>query len=541
MSGALWLDKLLSLTLPPLPTTSRWYQPLFIVGLILLGLGIAWLPPLLTVLLLGGAVFAFFLLQKPLLALYLLIPTIPFSSLLSVSLGGFNVGLMEMLLAAALLAWLLRLLTGARRRGERLRLAQPPAYLFLPLALFLGSVLLSWLTAFSLSASLVETAKWVEVLALYLFIINLLPADHIKWLVLAILLTGVAQAALGLYQFIFKIGPAGFLLFDGRFLRAYGTFAQPNPYAGYLGLVLPLALALSLWGLFERGLFKQISPSGPPQGREKIEIPTAGRRGGAATGHYGKIDLLIITLAVASLGLLLAGLFASQSRGGWLAFAGAATATLIVSSKRPQLLLATLVTGVALVGLVGAFDWRFIQPGAEPAAGDTALGAVTQRFVEAARIATIDDIAPLEVTDANFATLERLAHWQAAREMWRDHLWLGVGFGNYAAIYPAYAVGRWLDPLGHAHNYPLNLGAETGLVGISGYLIFWIATFGVLWAAVRRSRGFYRAVAAGSFGIVVHLHIHNLFDNLYVQGMYLHIATILAIISIIYDQADDAR
>jgi hypothetical protein len=51
---------------------------------------------------------------------------------------------------------------------------------------------------------------------------------------------------------------------------------------------------------------------------------------------------------------------------------------------------------------------------------------------------------------------------------------------------------------------------------------------------VRRSSGFNLAVAAGGIGIMTHLHIHNLVDNLYVQGMYLHIAIILAIISIIY-------
>ena len=120
--------------------------------------------------------------------------------------------------------------------------------------------------------------------------------------------------------------------------------------------------------------------------------------------------------------------------------------------------------------------------------------------------------------------------------MWRDNLWLGVGFGNYGLVYPAYAAGRWLDPLGHAHNYLLNLGAEAGLVGIVGYLIFWIAVFGLLWQAVLRNQSFQRAVVVGAVGIMVHLHIHNLFDNLYVQGMYLHIAVILGLASIIYQK-----
>jgi hypothetical protein len=111
---------------------------------------------------------------------------------------------------------------------------------------------------------------------------------------------------------------------------------------------------------------------------------------------------------------------------------------------------------------------------------------------------------------------------------------LGVGFGNYAVVYPIYAVGRWLDPLGHAHNYLLNIGAEAGLIGVTAYLIFWILIFKVSWLGLQGSSGFDRAVVAGGLGIFVHLHIHNLFDNLYVQGMYLHVAIILALISLIY-------
>ena len=50
------------------------------------------------------------------------------------------------------------------------------------------------------------------------------------------------------------------------------------------------------------------------------------------------------------------------------------------------------------------------------------------------------------------------------------------------------------------------------------------------------SSGFNQAVAIGAIGIMVHLHIHNFVDNLYVQGMYLHLAIILGLSAIIYEQ-----
>jgi putative inorganic carbon (HCO3(-)) transporter len=37
-------------------------------------------------------------------------------------------------------------------------------------------------------------------------------------------------------------------------------------------------------------------------------------------------------------------------------------------------------------------------------------------------------------------------------------------------------------------------------------------------------------VAVGILGILTHLAVHNFFDNLYVHGMYLHIAILLGLI-----------
>jgi O-antigen ligase len=498
--------KFLSLTVPPASLSHKTFRLTLVVAIIVLGLLIARLPLNLIVLLFGGAVFLGLLLRWPLLSVYLLIPIIPFSSLLAIPLGGFRVGLMELVLATGLVAWLLQESTRIPypQWSSPTPPARPLAPLVWPFLLFLGCVGLSWLNTSSIGASLIETIKWVEMLALYLFITQRLPAKHIKWVVVAILLAGTTQALLGLYQFVFKVGPEGFLLFGGRFLRAYGTFAQPNPYAGYLGLVLPLALMLTLWAalnLFTRQKSSQRSR-----------------------------HMLILILTGAALGVLLAALVASQSRAAWLSFAAAGLVSLIAYSKRPGLIITGLVLAASSLFLTNTVNLSITSTGPT----GSVYGVIVQRFIDALDIVNITDISTLEVTDANFATLERLAHWQAAREMWRDNLWLGAGFGNYAVVYPAYAVGRWLDPLGHAHNYLLNLGAETGLVGIMGYLIFWMAAFRVSYRAVRQSRGFYRAIAAGSLGVLVHLHIHNLFDNLYVQGMYLTIAIILALISIIY-------
>jgi len=61
---------------------------------------------------------------------------------------------------------------------------------------------------------------------------------------LAVVAAGFSQALLGYVQFVFQLGPDAFK--HGPFLRAYGSFDQPNPYAGFLNMTLPLALCLAL-------------------------------------------------------------------------------------------------------------------------------------------------------------------------------------------------------------------------------------------------------------------------------------------------------
>jgi O-antigen ligase len=141
----------------------------------------------------------------------------------------------------------------------------------------------------------------------------------------------------------------------------------------------------------------------------------------------------------------------------------------------------------------------------------------------------------MEITDANFAVLERMAHWQSALAMWTDHPWLGVGIGNYGVVYTHYALPLWAFPLGHAHNYYLNIAAEAGVLGLLAYLLLWGTAWLYAWRVARRSSrlsGWHWAIALGVLGVITHLAVHNFFDNLFVHGMYLHLGILLAILPI---------
>lgn len=451
-----------------------------VTGVVFLALAIAFLPLAWAILLVVGGVVLLLALIYPQLGVLLIVLAVPFGSLRQVRLGVMNVGAAEALVALVLVAWLMRLVV--RRKIEW----RWPS-LSLPLLGLLGVMLLSSLVATSLQHSLKEMIKWGEVLVLYVIVSNEMDDRWTRALAFVFLGAGALAALHGFYQFLFQVGPEEFVLF-GRFMRAYGTFDQPNPYAGYLGLTLPVA-----FGLVAASVFSS---------REKVS------RG------------WLIWAAGCGI-LMLAALIMSWSRGAWLGFAAAVAVmvlAIVVRSGRAVVLIVLFVLLVLYLLLAGGL--ALVPP------------AIVQRFSDFTPYLGIVDVRGVEITDANFAVLERMAHWQSALDMWTDHPWLGVGIGNYEVVYARYALPLWILPLGHAHNYYLNIAAEAGLLGLMVYLLLWGTAWLMAWRAARRISGWDWGISLGVLGVVTHLAVHNLFDNLFVHGIYLHLGLLLAMLSI---------
>ena len=429
--------------------------------------------------LLVGSAAAVSILLRPALGLPLLALAVPFGSLRTVSVGPAAVGAEEALLGVVAGAWLVRQMSRGALNLRWPSLAGAGAVL-------LAAMLVSFLPATSLALSAKELVKWGELWLAMVLVLNLVDAFDALLLALGLLLAGAAEGLLGLYQFFTRSGPEGFLLM-GRFMRAAGTFEQPNPYGGYLGLTVPLAVGILL----------------------------AAWPGNARGVSYRRLWGIWLAAAVAG-GLMMGGLVASWSRGAWL---GAVAAVGVVVVARGG----AWLRGVLAVGLL-ALMFSLLVWGRLPIPG-----ALQQRFLDyAVDLATLD-VRTVEVTDANFAVVERAAHWQAALEMLKDQPWTGVGIGNYAAVYERYTLPRWQDPLGHAHNYYLNIAAEAGLPGLVAYLLWVGAGLWVALRAVRVSCGLEQGLALGVLGMWVHLSVHNLFDNLYVHGMAIQVGLLLGL------------
>ncbi|HEY2595591.1 MAG TPA: O-antigen ligase family protein [Chloroflexota bacterium] len=458
---------------------------LWVVVIVVIGVAIA-LPDQLTDLLLGvaavGATILTFI--QPLVGLPLLLLAVPFGSRAAAATDPTatvattststdpTIGAAEVIIALMTAAWLAR---GVRRRELNIHSGA------LVVAI-LGMVALAAVSigyAGDKVSATKETLKWLELLIALLVVVDLVRTPNAaRWVIGAMLVAGAAEAAYGAVQFLTDSGPAAFDL-QGA-LRAFGHFDQPNPFAGYLTTILPLAVCMAL---------TRANP------------------------------LAFRLFAAAATASMLVGIGLSQSRGAWLGGGVAAVCLMLAWSRTTRRLLIPCALG-------GAFLLALAMTGALPT-------SITDRLSQAIAYFGVFDVRNVEVTSDNWAVVERMAHWQAGWYMFLANPWFGVGAGNYAQAYPAYFVSSWVEPLGHAHNYYINMLAELGVVGGALLVLLLALAYRLLGGALVRTEAqsstFWRAVLAGAFGGLVVFCVHNLFDSLFVHSVNIQIGVLLGL------------
>ncbi len=367
---------------------------------------------------------------RPRTALYLMAFAVPWGSLDIITVAGLHLNSADILVVLLGAGWLmsfaLRPMISYGRWATK-SVAGPlereastvPAYLVCALLLLIGTMLLSTRASISIGSSLKEISKWLEFLLLMLVGSQYIRTRRQVWTIIVLVcLAGITQAFFGYLQAFFNLGPETFI--RDTSLRVYGTFDQPNPFAGYLNLPLSIALALML---------------------------------------LGSSWLTRILAGLASV-FLAAALYLTQSRGGEIAIATVLLFILIVGSphlRRFAALLALAGIGVLEIFFTGWIPLYVITPVLKY------LGIIQISFT-----------AP---SAQDYSTAERLAHWIAGVRMFVDHPLTGVGVGNYPDAYSRYFVTIFVNSLGHAHDYYINIAAETGAIGLTAFLLFLMAIF----------------------------------------------------------------
>lgn len=440
-----------------------------------------------------AAVLAVACVINPLAALIAMVVLAPLRTLIATeSAFQLPLDIGQLALVAVLASWLLYRMSHRRLPGVR----YTPVYI--PVGIFVFAAGLSGFTPISMSAWLSEWLKWVQVLLLIALCLDLARTTSVRWLAFALVLAGTANALVGIYQFFGGSG-ALHLLINDRYFRAFGTFGQPNPFGAFMGLMIPIAFG-TLIGYGLRAWTRY---------RSAQTLPVA----------YVLWPIFYLICG----GVMSVALIMSWSRGAWLGF-GASLLILLVAL--PRRLSSGLIIAVA-AGAVLAGLWA---TGRLPA---SIVERVSSAFLET--FAT-NDVRGVDINPENYALVERLAHWQAAVNMATEHPLLGVGFGNYEAAYPGYRLINWKYPLGHAHNYYLNVLAETGIVGFISYLGMWCTILWLTWRTRQHPDPIGRLIAAGLLGSWVYLLVHSLTDNLFVNNLFLHLGVMFGMLAVLYNQ-----
>ncbi|MFH1502351.1 MAG: O-antigen ligase family protein [Candidatus Eisenbacteria bacterium] len=180
---------------------------------------------------------------------------------------------------------------------------------------------------------------------------------------------------------------------------------------------------------------------------------------------------VVLALALAVLGV---ALIFTYSRSGW--FGATAGILLLLSSKRIR---RRVAVPVALVVGTGVVSYLLLG---------------RDESIAHARIA---ELALNTISGVN-SVAERLAAWQKALAIARDHTLLGIGYGNFPS---AQIAGRFRWVTGRVtHNVFMTVLAEMGVVGLGLLVALFVRVFRNLWAGVRCARS--TSLSALSWGFL---------------------------------------
>ncbi|WP_245526686.1 O-antigen ligase family protein [Acetohalobium arabaticum] len=219
----------------------------------------------------------------------------------------------------------------------------------------------------------------------------------------------------------------------------------------------------------------------------------------------GKVKYIVLSPLIALT------LIYNKTRGAWLGFAGATFLTFWVKSKKwiPIFLVIILV--------VVSFAPQQIQN----------------------RIKSIVDL------EDNKSNLGRLALWKGSLLMFEDHPVNGIGLGNFTDVYKKDYKQPNTASMAHAHNNFLNFLAETGIVGLAGFIYLLYSILKYLYINyLNLKQGYYRLFVLATSSSVVGVWIiqgvteTNFPKSVVSRTLWFLIALSVVIIKLLKEQKD---
>lgn len=290
--------------------------------------------------------------------------------------------------------------------------------------------------------------------------------DKIKRLLKAIVIIGTFIALISLGQNIFGNGKIYWFIENHHSKSYSGPFVNHSHYGQFMNLSIGAAFAL----LFIR--FHEIFRN------RKITLPDV-------FNYLSSNSSVFVWLLIAMIGVSMATVFLSLTRGGIISMLIAMSlTTLIISSKSHLRSHGWIMVGAAIVAFICVLYIGF--------------DAVYERM------ATLRDI--------NVAGQERLQMLKDTTVAWSKFPLFGTGMGTYSVVYPMFDNTMITAVASHAENEYAQTAEESGLIGLCLLIIFIVIVGFSYVRNIRRVRFPVQSAAFGlGFGLIAVL-IHSFSD-----------------------------
>lgn len=299
-------------------------------------------------------------------------------------------------------------------------------------------------------------------------------------LLLVIIIAGLLIASFGIVQKLTWNGKIYWLRDAGEGAKPFGPFVNPDHFAGYMELIVPLA-----FGLFFTLISRKLETE---EGKAKWKVDM-GRDG----WNISEVEEFSIQKAV-TLGFLLAitvaSIFMSLSRGGLVAtsITFIIFATLLFIGKRKSLMeIVTMVSVLAVSFIV------LLAVGLTP---------IKEK---------IETLTGFSIETIFFKS--RWSVWNHTLEIIKDFPLFGSGFGtfkqSFLSYYPSGSTLGW----NQTHNDYLQLLSEVGLIGFTIFVVgFFIFIYKFYWKAVFNRQSLDRYINLGLAMAIFSMGLHSFVD-----------------------------
>lgn len=285
-------------------------------------------------------------------------------------------------------------------------------------------------------ATRTELLKVLSYLGIFLLIINYVDSKRkLMRISTIIVFSGIIVALLGIVQKVAG-APKIYWFWEPLFKKDasfFGPFVNPNHFAGYMEMVIPLSIGLFIvkWGHLSKDKLR---------GTREFLITIGNEEG---------CKLILFSFFIV---LMVGALFLSSSRGGIISFLGSMVYLLFMIIKREKGRQNIFIIIGLMVSVFSLLIWMGIRP-------------------------LIEEFSSIQDLSKDYDIQYRFQNWKDAVKLSRDFPLFGVGLETFSRIFPKYKTIELQYYYLYLENDYLQLLCALGIFGFGIFLWFILSFF----------------------------------------------------------------